>query len=176
MKRSAPLFARLFGIGTLSFVWLLAFPQIADAKGPGSKKHDSGKHTKKQKSDRNDHAHQFYSSRPRSGFTLSPGTGYAGRGYYYGPPDSPYYYERSDVRYYATREAAPREYYSNSGNRASTGASVQRALASRGYYGGQVDGAIGPQSRRAIIRYQEDSGLSPTGTVNSSLLRSLGLD
>ena len=119
-----------------------------------------------------DHDRQVYISRPRSTFTLSLGSGYAGRGYYYGPSGSSYYYERPEVRYYTTREAAPREYYSNQG---STAASVQQALARRGYYRGSIDGQLGPQSRNAIARFQSERGMRPTGLVNDSLLRSLGL-
>jgi len=116
---------------------------------------------------------RVYSSHPSSSFTLSFGNGYAGRGYYYGPPQSPYYYDRSDVHYYATRSAAPRAYYS--GGSGSTSALVQRALASRGYYHGSIDGAIGSQSRRAIANYQQDRRLRPTGTITEELLRSLGI-
>ncbi|MEO8614390.1 MAG: peptidoglycan-binding domain-containing protein [Luteolibacter sp.] len=176
MKQPSVLFFRLLNIPALSIVCLLALPQTVMAKGPGEW-HGNSK-AKSHNSERNnhdDHDRRIYSSRPRSSFTLTLGTGYAGRGYYYGPSNSPYYYERSDVRYYATREAAPREYYSHSSNQGSTGASVQRELARRGYYHGYVDGAIGPQSQRAIVRYQQDRGLRPTGTINSSLLRSLGL-
>jgi hypothetical protein len=121
-----------------------------------------------------DGARRSYRSHPSSGFVLSFGTGYAGRGYYYGPPRSPYYYERPEVRYYATREAARREYYSRGDNN-SSGASVQQALRRRGYYHGPVDGQIGPQSRRAIARYQQERGLRVTGGISPSLLHSLGL-
>lgn len=117
------------------------------------------------------HYDSHYHSYPRSSFTLSFGTGYAGRGYYYGPPNVPYYYSRPEVRYYATRTLVPREYYRSY----SVELSVQRELANRGYYHGYIDGAIGPQSRSAIARYQQDHGLYVTGTINSSLLSSLGL-
>ena len=52
---------------------------------------------------------------------------------------------------------------------------VQRALARRGYYNGPIDGDIGPGSRSAIARYQRDRGLAVTGSITSSLLRSLGI-
>jgi hypothetical protein len=145
---------------------------------------DKHGHSKKSKShnngrddhDHDDHARQVYSSHPRSGFTLSLGNGYAGRGYYYGPPNSSYYYERPEVHYFATREAAPREYYGRDNYGAnSTDVAVQRALTRAGYYQGSIDGEIGPQSRRAIARYQEDHRMSPTGVISQSLLNSLGL-
>ena len=107
---------------------------------------------------------------------MTLGDGYAGRGYYYGPPDSAYYYQRPDVMYYATRELVPRSYYGYSGYSGnSMNASVQRALARRGYYGGHIDGQIGPQSSRAISRYQQDHGLRDTGSISPGLLSSLGM-
>jgi len=182
MKLSSTSFAHIFQLGLLTVIGLFALPQTAEAKGPKYDKHHRSQHDKKNHSNNDDHSdngrdRQVYSSHPRSGFVLSLGTGYAGRGYYYGPPNSPYYYQRSDVRYYATRESAPREYYSSSGSYRShsSDASVQRALARRGYYQGSYDGDIGPQSRRAIVRYQRDQGLQETGYITSVLLRSLGL-
>lgn len=160
MKTSFIPLTRVLGTATMVVVLLLALPQTSQAK---DKHHGSSSH-------HNDRDWQNYSSHPSSSFTLSLGNGYAGRGYYYGPPSAPYYYQRPEVRYYATREAAPREYYGNS-----TDAAVQRALARRGYYQGSIDGDIGPQSRRAIARYQQDHGLRVTGSISSSLLRSLGL-
>ena len=159
-------------MATLAAVCLLSLPQAAEAKDKKSKgKNRSAGQYSSRDHDRN---RASYRSHPRSGFTLSFGTGYAGRGYYYGPPNSSYYYERPEVRYYATRNAAPREYYSREYNH-SEGAAVQQALSQRGYYGGGIDGRIGPQSRRAIARYQADRGLRVTGGVSSSLLQSLGL-
>lgn len=163
----------------MALICLFAFPGIAQAKGPGSNSHGRGHasgYQKTQQYERSDRYRQEYSSHPRSTFILSFGNGYAGQGYYYGPPNSPYYYERSDVRYFASREAAPREYYNPGGYRGnSTDASVQRELARLGYYHGYVDGQIGPQSRRSIARYQQDRGMRPTGQITSSLIHSLGL-
>lgn len=50
---------------------------------------------------------------------------------------------------------------------------VQRALRRSGYYYGDIDGDIGPESRAAIREYQRDRGLPATGRIDSSLLRSL---
>jgi hypothetical protein len=58
---------------------------------------------------------------------------------------------------------------------ASVGVDVQRALAKRGYYGGVIDGDIGPRSRAAIRAYQVDKGLPVTGVIDGALLRSLRL-
>lgn len=177
--------SRIFSGGALALTCLLALPSEAQAKGPKKQK-DKSEHSNGNKNghyknkghddDHNEDSRRVYISRPRSTFTLSFGNGYRGQGYYYGPPNSPYYYERPDVNYYSNREAAPREYYENPGNSGrSNGASVQQALAQRGYYDGSIDGQIGPQSSRAIARYQRDQGLQETGSVNSSLLQSLGL-
>jgi hypothetical protein len=123
----------------------------------------------------NDDRRRYY-SHPRSRFTLSFGTGWRGRGYYYGPPGVPYYYEAPGVVYYSSRAAVPSRYVVREVVRSdSLDASVQRALARRGYYHGPIDGDIGPGSRSAIARYQRDRGLAVTGTINSSLLRSLGI-
>ena len=153
----------------LALVGSLTFSPTVQAKDHGKSKHRSSG------GDAGD-ARQLYASRPRSGFTVTLGTGYAGRGYYYGPPDAPYYYQRPDVMYYATRELVPRSYYGHSGYSGnSVGAEVQRALANHGYYGGYIDGQIGPQSSRAIARYQQDHGLRVTGSISPGLLTSLGL-
>jgi hypothetical protein len=53
--------------------------------------------------------------------------------------------------------------------------SVQVELQRRGYYGGPVDGDIGPQTSAAIAKYQKDNGLPPTGQINQALLKSLNI-
>jgi len=167
---------RVLGTAALAAACMLALPQVSQARGPNDQQDQPDPQDQHHRGHQYDHARQIYSSHPRSSFTLTLGTGYAGRGYYYGPPNSEYYYEGPEVRYYATREAAPREYYSresNTGN--STGASVQSALARSGFYRGPIDGQIGPQSSRAIANYQQSRGLRVTGNINNSLLRSLRL-
>lgn len=161
--------------GLIAILSLLAFSQSAEAKGPRSRSHSSDyKRTQQQYG--SERERQAYSSHPRSSFVLSFGNGYAGQGYYYGPPNSRYYHQRSDVRYYSSRNAAPREYYNRDhyGSRSSD-AAIQRALARHGYYRGHVDGRMGPQSRRAISSYQRDRGMRPTGHVTSALLQALGI-
>lgn len=56
-----------------------------------------------------------------------------------------------------------------------TAVAVQRALSARGYYGGPIDGDIGPGSRAAIRAYQADHGMEVTGEIDGQLLRSLGV-
>lgn len=154
---------------------MLASPLTVMAKDKDHHKdHNRGRHSQRTSSTHHHHGgdrHDWYRSRPSSSFTLSFGTGYAGRGYYYGPPGAAYYYERPDVRFYPTRES----YYSNSYTRGYSPIELQRALANRGYYYGPIDGDIGPGSRNAIARYQADHGMSPSGSVTTSLLRSLNL-
>lgn len=53
--------------------------------------------------------------------------------------------------------------------------SVQLALARKGYYGGEIDGTLGPRTRAAIRTYQVDKGLPVTSKVDGALLRSLSL-
>jgi hypothetical protein len=166
-------FPKTFAVAALAVTGVLAMPQVSEAKP----RHSS--HSSKHHDDDHHHHHGSYYSYPRSSFVLSLGTGYAGRGYYYGPPGVPYYYESPGVRYYATRSVVPREYlgsdYGGGYAHDNTGAAVQSELARRGYYHGSIDGAIGPMSSRAISRYQMDHGLPVTGSITSSLLRSLGL-
>jgi hypothetical protein len=167
---------KALGVLTLAVAGAFAIPQTGEAKPKYTKY--SSKHYRHHD---DDHDRVSYYSRPRSAFVLSFGTGYAGRGYYYGPPGAPYYYQSPGVRYYATRNVVPREYLSSSygsgysENYGDTDAAVQSALARRGYYHGAIDGDIGPMSSRAIARFQADHGLPVTGRVTSSLLRSLGL-
>lgn len=168
----------------LALLGALALPTITEAK---PKHGDRGRSHHHGRSDYRDHGgRDVYVRSPRSSFTLSLGTGYAGRGYYYGPPRSAYYYQSPGVVYYRTREAVPRAYWSSPGYAASPGysragygysdaARCQAALSRRGYYRGPIDGDIGPGSREAIRRYQYRNGLTVTGYVNRSLMVSLGL-
>ncbi len=52
---------------------------------------------------------------------------------------------------------------------------VQVELTRRGYYGGPIDGAIGPQTQRAIAKYQADNGLPANGQINQALLKSMNI-
>jgi hypothetical protein len=123
-----------------------------------------------------DYTVRRYHAYPHGSFTLSFGTGYAGRGYYYGPPDSSYYYQRPGVTYYRSWENVPRYYRGYSyAPRNGTAIAVQQALGRLGYYRGPVDGQIGPASRRAIMRFERQNGLPVTGVVTTRLLRSLAL-
>ena len=50
---------------------------------------------------------------------------------------------------------------------------VQSLLATRGYKPGPADGIMGPNTSRAIARYQRDSGLKVDGTATSTLIHRL---
>lgn len=182
MKPSALSFCKTLTAAVLSLTCLFAAPLSADAK---DKDKDKDKHPKWKHKDRDDDDHDrhrhydhdrsraIYLAPSRPSFSLSFGNGYAGRGYYYGPPNTSYYDRQPGVTYYRTRES----YYGGPSYRSnSIDVAVQRSLARRGYYHGPIDGDIGPASRRAIARYQDDRGLRVTGSIDSSLLRSLDLD
>ena len=183
---------------TLAVVSLLALAPISQAKdqkgGNGKGKGNSGEkgHSGNQGNQGNKHekgsdfgfhgnkpkdqAHPVYLTHPGSKFKLSKGNGYAGPGYYYGPPNSPYYYQRPDVRYFANHGAIPRDFYNQDAYRMnSDDARVQQALARLGYYQGSVDGRFGSQSMRAMNNYQQSQGQQITGAITAALLRSLGL-
>jgi hypothetical protein len=54
-------------------------------------------------------------------------------------------------------------------------ADVQGVLKEQGYYKGEVDGLVGPQTREALSAYQEAAGLPPTASIDEPTLESLGL-
>ena len=50
---------------------------------------------------------------------------------------------------------------------------AQELLARLGYDAGPADGDFGPQTREAIVAYQTDQGLEPTGAVDTTLIARL---
>src|SRR6266478_9954481 len=54
-------------------------------------------------------------------------------------------------------------------------ANVQTALQQQGYYQGEVDGLLGPQTRAAIADYQRANGLAETAAIDQPTLGSLGM-
>lgn len=133
----------------------------------GRSGHDSHRHD-------DDDRRRFF-AHPRTSFTVTLGNGYAGRGYYYGPPNASYYYQGSGVSYYSSRERVPQHYWGRQSGLVLNAMAVQRALAQRGYYRGPIDGVMGPGSRDAVARYQRDHRLAVTGNINFDVLGSLGL-
>ena len=54
-------------------------------------------------------------------------------------------------------------------------ANVQSALQEQGYYTGEIDGLLGPLTRAAIARYQQDHDLYITSAIDEPTLASLGM-
>ncbi|MCX7661527.1 MAG: peptidoglycan-binding protein [Candidatus Omnitrophica bacterium] len=54
---------------------------------------------------------------------------------------------------------------SSSGSYKPTIKQIQTALRNGGYYDGQIDGIIGPKTRKAIESFQKDNGLKVDGIV-----------
>lgn len=52
---------------------------------------------------------------------------------------------------------------------------VQISLVAAGYYGGEIDGIVGPMTRSALTQYQRDRGLAVTGTITPEVLDAFGL-
>jgi hypothetical protein len=52
---------------------------------------------------------------------------------------------------------------------------VKNALQQQGYYQGEVDGLLGPQTRGAIADYQRANGLEETAAIDQPTLESLGM-
>jgi hypothetical protein len=88
--------------------------------------------------------------------------------------DYPYEYDsgayEGDSDYYSQSAYDSSEQYADS-----TVAAAQEQLARQGYYRGEIDGIVGAETRRAVVRYQGDHGLRVTGTINTDTLRVLGL-
>jgi peptidoglycan hydrolase-like protein with peptidoglycan-binding domain len=52
---------------------------------------------------------------------------------------------------------------------------AQEALRDKGYYSGQIDGIIGPQTRAGIRQYQKSEKLSVTGKLDGETAGKLGV-
>jgi hypothetical protein len=78
-------------------------------------------------------------------------------------PDSVYYFD--GPIYASSPEEDPAQVVAN----------VQSALQQQGYYQGDIDGVLGPQTRAALAEYQSAQGLEPTGAVDEPTLETLGM-
>ena len=116
----------------------------------------------------------YYHSRPfvSLGFYSTPA-------YYYDTPDYSYdsYPMHTSYRgtYYRGIPRASYSYRENSSYGEDLAVDVQRALARRGFYRGEIDGDVGPGTRAAIRSYQYRHNLTVTGRIDGALLRSLRL-
>ncbi len=54
-------------------------------------------------------------------------------------------------------------------------ANVQSTLQAQGYYQGQADGLLGPETRAALANYQRAHGLYTTEAIDKPTLESLGM-
>ena len=99
--------------------------------------------------------------------------GYPYYGYDYYPYygyDYPYYgdYDYNDG-YYSDAQVSPYEGAPSE----QTIVAVQKELAKLGYYHGQIDGVVGPETRKAISWFQSVDKLSVTGQINDRTLKAL---
>ena len=90
--------------------------------------------------------------------------------YYYPYQYDPGVYEGDYGDYYGQGAYGSSDEYADS-----TVAAAQEQLAGQGYYRGEIDGIFGPETQRAVVRYQSDHGLRATGSLNPDTLRALGL-
>jgi hypothetical protein len=96
-----------------------------------------------------------------------------GYGYgFYGSDYYPYGYDpgvyEGGADYYGQGAYDSSEQYAES-----TVATAQEQLAQQGYYRGEIDGVFGPETRRAVTRYQSDHGLRVTGSLSTDTLHAL---
>ena len=95
-----------------------------------------------------------------------------------------YYYQNNNYWYPAWGYNPRNEYYAydgpiyvghRGGRPDRVIADVQASLKEMGYYTGSVDGLLGPLTRRALIGYQNDAGLTATATIDEPTLDSLNM-
>jgi hypothetical protein len=97
--------------------------------------------------------------------------------YAYGYSGYPYGYDSEDYDQgvYQSEGYNPNAYESNDQGVDSAVAIAQQQLGRLGYYRGEIDGAFGPETRSALMRYQNDHGLRVTGAFDAETVRVLGL-
>jgi peptidoglycan hydrolase-like protein with peptidoglycan-binding domain len=54
-------------------------------------------------------------------------------------------------------------------------AAAQERLSRDGFYTGQIDGVLGPETRHALVRFQTKHGLRISGELSTETLDALGL-
>jgi hypothetical protein len=79
-------------------------------------------------------------------------------------------YDEDNAEYYGRGAYDSSDQYTDQ-----TTAAVQARLARDGYYRGNIDGILGPETRRAILSFQSDHGLRVTGNLTRETLSTLGL-
>ena len=100
-------------------------------------------------------------------------------GNYYGYDYYPYGY--TPDYYYNSGADDGQEYYDQSNDDVtvesadSIVADAQEKLARQGYYRGAIDGILGPETSRAIARFQSNQGLRVTGVLGRDTVEALRL-
>jgi Putative peptidoglycan binding domain len=103
------------------------------------------------------------------------GYGYGdGGNYEYGYGNDPGTYDGGN-QYDDKQGPGPYDDSYNNQNNDATVADIQQRLARQGYYHGQIDGVLGPDTQRALINYQRRNGLRVTGSLTPETLQSLNL-
>src|ERR1700693_30297 len=65
--------------------------------------------------------------------------------------------------------------YGNQQSANSSVAAAQDRLTQEGFYRGQIDGVLGPETRHAIVRFQTKHGLGISGELTTETLNTMGL-
>lgn len=65
--------------------------------------------------------------------------------------------------------------YSQQGSRGTEVEAIQEALRDRGIFTGEITGYFGEQTRKAVLTFQRQNGLSQTGVADEQTLRLLGV-
>ena len=100
--------------------------------------------------------------------------GYNGYGYGYGYTDPGTYNDQSGYNNGYNDQSG---YHNGYGNQSanSTVAAAQDRLSRDGFYSGQIDGVLGPETRHAIVRFQTKHGLGISGELTPETVNALGL-
>jgi hypothetical protein len=97
-----------------------------------------------------------------------------GYGYGYGYTDPGTYNDQSGYNNgYNDQSGYQNGYGNQSAN--STVAAAQDRLSRDGFYSGQIDGVLGPETRHAIVRFQTKHGLGISGELTHETVSALGL-
>ena len=108
------------------------------------------------------------------GYPYNYGYGYNyDNGYDYGYSDPGYNNSYNDSGDYRDQSGYQNNYGSQSAN--STVAGAQDRLTRDGFYSGQIDGVLGPETRHAIVRFQTKHGLRISGELTTETLDAMGL-
>ena len=105
---------------------------------------------------------------------------YPGNYYGYGYGYYPYSYNY-DPGYYDSYGDQSEQYYGPNSDDVtvqsadSIVANAQEKLAQQGYYRGEIDGILGPETSRAIARFQSNQGLRATGVLTRDTVEALGV-